>query len=431
MNIRALSQIFLTLFLFSFLSTATLPVTAQESEPGAVTEIETKGPKLPRVVLSAEARQHLIAGNWEEALDALEDMNSSPIADPNLKHYLALCHEQLAIAAYKEKDYATVIEQLDEALHYLPDSHGLVYSKGMAHFSLSQYGEAEDAFSRAVALWDDDAQSHMMLGEVYYLTGDTDNALVHLEMALELDPSNEKLKKRLEKLQKDLKAARDYETEMDSYFTVRFDGKKAPRLREKVLEMLQDAYTEIGQKLNLYPNRQISVTLMTNKAFFDITESPGWAGGVYEGQIKVPAENFQLDTLKKILYHEYVHAVIFDRLSTRCPWWLNEGLAQYFSGDGRGNGVRLEYAKQVLALGNIPPLEKLPGHWLHDEKGAKSAYSIVLSAVDYFIEYFGAYEMQSILDLMGEGQDFQDAIEEITGFSFTEFQKNWLEARGQ
>ena len=102
-------------------------------------------------------------------------------------------------------------------------------------------------------------------------------------------------------------------------------------MKYAVLDILESAYYDIGAQLEAYPKRQIAVTLLTREAYFDITGSPHWTAGLYEGQIKIPVANADHSSLKIVLSHEYVHAVIFDLMGPHCPWWLIEGLAQYFS----------------------------------------------------------------------------------------------------
>jgi len=287
--------------------------------------------------------------------------------------------------------------------------------------------EAEEAFSRTIQLQPDHFLAHRMLGEIYYMSNNMDGAREHWETALKIKPDDEYTKKRMAGLKKFDKVAGKYETENGMMFSVSFDGTEKPELRELVLGMLEKISTDVGQQLGLYPKRQIPVILLTNRAFFDITGSPEWAGGVYEGHIKVPVDKYDAKLLRIVLAHEYVHAVIFDRLSFRCPWWLNEGLAQYLSRDLSGNKKKLDIAAKFMKEGETPPLENLPGNLLKsgDSNSVLVAYSLALSAVQYFVDQFGITDMQFYFDLMAGGKDFGSVMNEITGYSFDEFQANW------
>jgi tetratricopeptide (TPR) repeat protein len=394
-------------------------------------EDEEKKIHLPPVDLNPETYQLLKTGQWEKAIEKLTETYETTNSDPNLKYYLAYCYEHLAAIAVKEKRLKDAIDQLENAAQYVNDQPRLYMGIGGCYIALAQYDEAEEAFTRVIQLQPNHFSAHKMLGEIYYLTNNMEDARTHWEKALKIKPNDEYTKKRMAQLKKYDQMAGDLETEVDSMFSVSFNGTRKPQLRELVLTMLEEIYLRVGQELNLYPKRQIPVILLTNQAFFDITGSPQWAGGVYEGHIKVPVDNYDLKLLRIVLAHEYVHAVMFDRLSFRCPWWLNEGLAQYLSGDRSGNNRKLQLAAQFIKESKVPRLEKLPGNLLRggDIKSVQTAYALSLSAVQYFVDNFGITDMQYALDLMAEGKDFGSVINQITGYSFAEFQENWKETK--
>jgi hypothetical protein len=75
--------------------------------------------------------------------------------------------------------------------------------------------------------------------------------------------------------------------------------------------------------------------LYTEQQFRDVTMAPTWAGGVYDGRIRVPAagaaQNPKL--FERVLVHELAHAMIATIAPRGVPAWLHEGLAQHFEGD--------------------------------------------------------------------------------------------------
>lgn len=384
---------------------------------------------LPNARIHPNTMALLQAGKWPEAIEALTRAYESAGSDPNLKYYLAYCYENLAAAAFKQRKYQEAINQLDQARQYVNDEPEIYAGLGICYFQFSQYAESEHYFKEALRLNPKHLFAHKKIGEIYYLTGNMVQALYHWEEALELNPTDKALKKRLDNLKKLQELSRDFDTELDTVFFVSFDGEKNLQLRGNVMDILGQVYLKIGQELNLYPNRQIQVVLLANQEFFDITGSPDWAGGVYEAHIKVPVGNYNLDILKIILCHEYVHAVIYDRLAHHCPWWLNEGLAQFFSGDKQGNNQKLEIAAALLSQGNVPSLMDLPGNMGQDKNQAQMAYSLALSGIHFFMEKFTIFEMQAVLDLMAEGKSLEKALEEITAFTFKEFEQEWKEVQ--
>ena len=75
---------------------------------------------------------------------------------------------------------------------------------------------------------------------------------------------------------------------LDANFTVSFEGPEEAALAAEVLEALDRAYWRIGAVLATYPASPINVVLYTSEQFRDITRSPSWAAGAYDGTIRVP-----------------------------------------------------------------------------------------------------------------------------------------------
>ncbi len=300
---------------------------------------------------------------------------------------------------------------------------------GDLYLRQSRYTDAGNAFLDLLFRDADHPGAHIKLGEINYLKGETEKALAHWQRAAALLPNDKALGSRISKLERQQKESRRYETVADHLFTVQFDGEKNPQLRNLVIETLQDAWFEIGQSINAWPHRQIAVTLLTRQAFFDVTGSPSWAGGIYEGQIKIPVSGYDAERLKVVLYHEYLHALVFDLVSDRCPWWLNEGLAQYFSRDDAINARKIEIARKSILGGNRPGLENLLEELKtagNDPQKVLTAYSHALSATDFLIRQMGLYTLQTVLEIMGEGADFEAALMESSGYSMSEFEAEWI-----
>lgn len=383
--------------------------------------------QLPPTRLNQKTADLIRARDWIAARDALLEMQRAPNADPNIKYYLAMCYSRMGQAALDVNKFDDAVSHFDTGLSYTREYPSIFLGLGVAYFKLSDYSRAEDAFNMVLELKPDHYLALRLLGEINYLTDEPEDAVDNWEQALTINGADQTLKDRLTKLKKQLALSRDLDMEMDNVFTVTFDGRKDPRLRDSVMNSLSEIYDHVGDQLNLYPNRRITVVLLTQEAFSDITGSPEWSSGAYEGQIKLPVENYHPKRLKIILCHEYIHAVIHDALPNRCPWWLNEGLAQYFSGDTRGNKTKLKLAARVLKKEGARSVKALPGDIRGDTKAAEKAYALALAAVDYLIREFGVYQLQSILEHMAKGRSFDVAIQRITGYSFNEFETNWLE----
>ena len=97
-----------------------------------------------------------------------------------------------------------------------------------------------------------------------------------------------------------------------SHFTVSFDGPAEAALAAEALDSLDRAYWRIGSVLTTYPNEPIPVVLYTTEQFRDVTRSPGWAAGAFDGTIRVPMRGALDDPkeLDRVLAHEFTHAVV-------------------------------------------------------------------------------------------------------------------------
>ena len=120
--------------------------------------------------------------------------------------------------------------------------------------------------------------------------------------------------------------------------------------------MLESAYWTIGKLLDSYPAEALTVILYTDKQFQDITRAPAWAGGGYDGRIRL-AVNGALRTpaaLDRVVRHELVHAMIAHIAPRNVPTWINEGLASVLESSDRA-WVRKALARtsEVFALADL------------------------------------------------------------------------------
>jgi tetratricopeptide (TPR) repeat protein len=338
---------------------------------------------------------------------------------------MALSYRKIGVSAFKEHRYEDALASFEEGLRYDQDDIGLLLSMAATCLTISEYDRAKNTYERILALDPNNVQALKELGELYYLINEPENAEIVWSQAAALDPDDALLEERLSKLRKQLSAVEDFDLDENIHFAITYDGISMPDLSYTVLGIMEDAYYEIGGRLYIYPKRQISVTLMTKETFFDITGFPDWTSGLYEGQIKIPVSGADPDDLKEVLYHEFVHAVLYDQIGTRCPWWLNEGLAQYLSDtDGNQNDEQAivhENASFVRETGLSEHGDVLK----MNRKNAGLAYASALSAVRFLVDSHGEPNLQRIIESMSEGESFESAFWTATGYSFEEFEKDW------
>jgi tetratricopeptide (TPR) repeat protein len=326
----------------------------------------------------------------------------------------------------KSGDYQAARDSFAEALRY--DESGFFghLGLGMAYFHLRDDNAAERELAKAAELNPKEPSPYQFLGELYYRKDDLETAASYWEKAAELNPADPNLRARLERIRKEHKAEKDFNRDVTSHFLVKYEGREKIEAGRIILRVLEDAYGEVGRALSYYPDREIQVILYSSRQFQEVTDAPGWSGGIYDGKIRIPIGGVEQETpgLRRLLYHEYTHAVV-RAMTPRCPTWLNEGLAQYFEGreiDSR----QKEVLRRIAQSGKLPLLSNLEGSFTGlDGNQAVFAYLYSLSSVRYMIDSFGIYRVKNVLDELAAGADAGRAISIGITLSYEELQRGW------
>ncbi len=285
---------------------------------------------------------------------------------------------------------------------------------GISYLRLGDHENAERFLEQAVKNDPGDFGVRKTLAFLYYRKDDVDKGLSHAEAGLAIK-KDEELQKLCDKLRRDKNTQEVSESESTSHFRITFDGYRHGGMSRRVLEILEDAYSTVGKEFGYFPSGTVNAVLYTNQDFHDITRAPGWSGGIYDGKIRIPVRGAERNetVLKKVLFHEYTHSVVHS-LTSRCPLWINEGLAEYFSINRAGK------------TGQIIPLDLLGSSfsWLTGEQVAV-AYKESYSAVSYLIERHGLYRMKEFLQSLSGGSDLELAFKGSFGLSYREFVSTW------
>jgi tetratricopeptide (TPR) repeat protein len=304
----------------------------------------------------------------------------------------------------------------------------------------NQDEEAIEILQKMIQQNPNDLRAYALLGELYYQNDRLSQAIEAWEKALEADPFNEGMKSMLAKAQRERKTHSEFTHEVTRHFRIKFEGSENRDLYKTVLDILEEAYSEVGKTLSFYPDHEIIVFLYTGQQFFDVTRAPAWSGGIFDGKIRVPAKGYEdhLGRLRQILFHEYAHAVIHQmteqgvskvdrRLDSGVPTWLHEGIAQYMEPDGMQDNVDLRL-EGLVNQGVFLDLPRLQGSFLgFNTQLAGLAYDESLSAVKFMIEEFGPYTVQRLLAALADQKDMDGAMRDAIFISYEEFQTRWKE----
>lgn len=310
------------------------------------------------------------------------------------------------------RDYSAAVELLGE----LPEGdQGVLTYLGVSYFNLGDYPRAIAGLKKALELNPRDLDARKALSLAYYKIDDLPKALSHMEVVLAAadDPELHLLHA---KLKRENQTQADFVGESADHFRVLYDGYTHGRVSREVIGLLEDAYRHIGGELHCFPVEPVTAILYTDRDFTDTTRAPLWAGGLYDGKIRVPVRGITgfSPTLKKVLFHEYTHALVHS-IARQCPLWIDEGLAEYFSNT---------YSKKC---GQIIPLSYLETSFngLGSEKSISIAYWESWSAVSYLVERHGLYKMKDLLVAFASNADPDQAFRSSLGISYNDFLQQW------
>jgi len=325
-----------------------------------------------------------------------------------------------------QRDFRGARDAFEEALRYYDDDAEAYLGLGVACFHLKDDVAAERALRQALRRNSRDKRTYVVLGDLAYRSDDLEGAAAAWEQAVEIDPGDEALKARLARIQREQRTEKDFNREVTSHFSVKYEGRERIESGRIVLRVLEDAYGDVGRQLSFYPDQEIAVILYSGEQFREVTDAPGWSGAIFDGKIRIPIGGIEKETpgLRRILYHEYTHAVV-RAITPRVPTWLNEGLAQYFEGrevDARSR----EYLRRLEQSGKLPSLKAMEGSFLGlGGDQANAAYLISLSAVKYLSDQFGMYRIRMVLDELAGGADISRAVNNAILISYDDFERGW------
>ena len=302
-----------------------------------------------------------------------------------------------------------------------PKNARLHVGAGMAAMLERRDADARDEFERALALDPKLDQARVLLGQVQYRMGEVQIAIRTYEDLLAASPDNPDARATLDRWRREVDLHGRMQQAIGSHFTVSFEGPAEAALAAEALEILDRAYWRIGQLLGTYPTDPIPVVLYTTEQFRDITRSPSWAAGAYDGTIRVPMRGAleKREELDRVLSHEFTHALIRTLAARGVPAWLNEGLATALeSGD-------LAWADTLMQRvdGKVPLRALQNGFGRFSGDQAAVAYAASAVAARHLLDEAGGLAITNLLRDLGEGADFDSAFLHRIQRPFAEFQQ--------
>ena len=368
----------------------------------------------------------------------LEEIPASILSESATKRHVAILWNNLGILQENAGGTEISVKSFKKAVLLDPQNPVAHLNLAHAYWGLRDPALTEDFLRKVVTLSPDEPFPHVALADLLQEKDRLTEAAKHLAHAqdrMKKDPGLQSYVKVVTaKVHRAEKVEEKFSTHKSVHFTVKYDGSEDPETWTAVLDILEAAYREIGQKFNFFPSKPIMVVLHTKAQFQGATGSPLWADGLFDpvlGRIQIPSQGASTDRawLTRVLRHEFVHALIHEELGATggaVPTWLNEGLAMQLASDSWQ-----EVASMPTRAHNLLPLAALEESWegLPSEK-VEAAYREANAATHYLIERFGMHKVHELLLQLKARQTIAAAMQDRLLLSYETFQQQWAESLG-
>jgi hypothetical protein len=312
-----------------------------------------------------------------------------------------------AFAALDRGDAEKAASIFREELERSPSNAMLNYGAGYAAFTLGRTEAAISYLKHAIECNPRLVQAMVLLSQIAYQAADLDLAVSTLEKAAAIAPRDRGIAQQLDQWHREAALHNRFEARTTARFKVLFEGAAEKSIGNQVAAILESSYWRIGKTMNTYPSETLTVILYTNRQFQDITRAPAWAGGGYDGRIRLPVGGALRSpkTLERVVTHEFVHAVIHNAAGDSVPTWVNEGLASYMESTDR------TWVPVVLrrADGRIGIEDLANGFDQFDSNTALVAYAESLVAGQLLCERLGT-NLGPFLQMLGSGHTVDQAL---------------------
>ena len=209
-------------------------------------------------------------------------------------------------------------------------------------------------------------------------------------------------------------------------------------LAGKLSRYVEDMHLYFRRTFGEIPKLEASIRLMDEESFYQSTGAPRWTNAMYyRGEILIPlslSEEIDQENLYRSIKHEYTHAVVNALSGTRCPGWLDEGLAQWI--EGPANPLLEPALRNWLRKNHPVSLSLLQGGFTRlDTKMVPAAYGQSLFAAKKMISQYGFETLSHYFQLLRSGIDRDDAFHQAFEVKESRFEaqlgsnlKQWAES---
>lgn len=388
---------------------------------------------LPAQVAGAESFAGLVKRGYEllqsrrfeeAAADFAAALESEPDSQPARKG-LALAAVELGRSHLRAGRFRQSRELFEKAVEAQPDNAEYHRLLAQVIFSGADTRAARSEIDRALELAPGDAAARELSGDIYDREGLLNLAVGEWESAVKAGGSH-MLAAKIARGRREMAAEEGMERESSRYFVVLYEPEVPRELVQGFFKALDQAFDVLHDRLGEYPRGELTVLLYARKAFASVTQAPDWAGGLYDGKIRIPVGGLttveEAAGLHSVLIHEMTHAFLYRMAPAGLPLWFNEGLATAFQGWGSAE-IRAYFSEHPPeGLASLDDVDQ----GLRGRRGSvTAAYAAARLAIGDLEEMRGFAAVRRIIAGVGAGGAFAEVFRDEARVEVAEFEDRW------
>ncbi len=201
---------------------------------------------------------------------------------------------------------------------------------------------------------------------------------------------------------------------------------------QDLLTTSQQALNRLAKDVGINPQRHIWIYIYASTQDLQgaMVFPREWTGGAAYpeyGIIILGISPRQIDWGKKALAHELAHLIVhqatFSPYGDILPTWLDEGLAMY--AEGEPDPSLQSWLKKAIAEQKLITLQSLSSPFSAKTEQAFISYAQSDSVVRFLIQTYGRDKMFQLLDLLKQGNTYDEALTKTYGFTMEELDTKW------
>jgi tetratricopeptide (TPR) repeat protein len=362
---------------------------------------------------------------YRETLSRLrENLRLDPSSE-RAKYELIVALGSVASLQESQGNLSGALRSMEEARRLAPENIDILLEVAWIHLRQGSYQNAETVLRLGLQLQNNNQDVHYLLGEALYAQEKISEAINLWSAGLLLGPYPA-MARSLDQARQEAKVHEGLGGQQSAHFILRYDRAVSDQqLGQQILASLEGHYAQFSTGLVSQPPATIVVILYPDQDYYNVTRSPGWAGGLFDGKIRIPTRGLTRVTpqLTQTLIHELTHAFLAS-VPQEIPIWFHEGVAQLM--EGASSAGQKQRLAQLRRNDQILPFSSMGKSFMNlSDSAAEVAYLQSLSTAEYFVAQFGRPALRNLLDLMSKNYNFENAFRTVTRRTLSEFEIAW------